>query len=698
MRTLGVLGHGAAAGVFAWLTYALVEYLMVVLVPLARWNYTLPVAHWKWTGIQFSAYMAAGAVFGAVAARAADWCGPAQSNSRARSERLQVLSTMTVVVAFAANIASAGWSARPVELAGCLLLLAALAQCCRDPLRVAWWQFTRLPWVACFLLLSLAKLSDSLSVNSTVIRHGAGGLLLVTAFLACLALARRQTTWWLMGPSSGSRRLVTLGCAGAGLLAASFLSSPAAPDPKSPPSAAAGPESRNIIWVVMDTVRADHCSAYGYPRNTTPFLRKLAGEGMLFRGAIATTNLTLGTHASMFTGLYVSTHGAHFSPSGPRGRRLPKGIPTLARILTERGYRTMAVSANPVLGDFDLLQGFQVTDRRLPLPAAGVERWCLRRPLRALLSLITPTLELDRYVRRGDEITNSALALLSRVRGDGRPYFLFLNYLDAHMPYLPPPPFDALFGNKSAKCDLDHLRGLIRPLYRGERTLESTEREHIVSQYDGGIAYVDHQIGRLMEQLKQWELYDQSLIIITADHGEWLGEKGLLEHSVFLHQEQVHVPLVIKYPGSRTSGIVEDWVSDVDLMPTILDVLNYPVPPGLQGRSLRRIESLANRPVFTEAHHQERLKSWRPDFPMTQQAVLLGSMKLISSSNGSRELYNLDRDPKEERNLHRAGDPAAAELETVLTAWAQSARRRQDSSERPDRKTIERLRTLGYVQ
>ncbi len=229
------------------------------------------------------------------------------------------------------------------------------------------------------------------------------------------------------------------------------------------------------------------------------------------------------------------------------------------------------------------------------------------------------------------------------------------------------------------------------------RPITAAEQRHLLSQYDGGIAYLDSQIGQLLGTLKELGLYDDTLIVITSDHGEALGEKNLVGHSITsLYQDQVHVPLLMRYPNGQRTGESNMLVSHVDIMPTILGVLGYAAPAGVQGRMINDAAA-PDRQVYSEAYGGPlTVITGHHRFRGVKRAVFSGSSKLIVWTNGSPELYDLASDPEETRNLYGRGESAA--LETRLAAWRAQASAERSPAPVRTRPNLDNLKSLGYVQ
>ncbi|MFW6125152.1 MAG: sulfatase, partial [Pirellulales bacterium] len=265
----------------------------------------------------------------------------------------------------------------------------------------------------------------------------------------------------------------------------------------------------NVLLITLDTARKDHLSCYGYARPTTPNIDAVAGESLVYHAAVAASNWTLPSHASMLTGLFPPTHGAHFvgrdQPHVPHtepAARMASQCKTLAEVLQEADYRTVAVVAQFwwLGAHYELDQGFDYYDHRAGAP-----------PL---------------HYRRADQITDLAIEWLEQ--DDGRPFFLFLNYMDPHHPYVPPPPFDRRFQTASSIQSMppswEYFDQLQVQLLQQRRPWPAETTEFLVNAYDGEIAYMDQHVGRLFDWLRSNDYYDSTMIVITSDHGEQFGE------------------------------------------------------------------------------------------------------------------------------------------------------------------------------
>lgn len=310
------------------------------------------------------------------------------------------------------------------------------------------------------------------------------------------------------------------------------------------------PHVRSVVLVVLDTVRADHCSAYGYGKPTTPRLDRLAAEGLLFEHARATAPWTLPSHASLFTGRLAHQHGCHWEH-----RWLADSQETMAERLRDRGFATLGVTTNPNASSlYHLDQGFD--DFR--------ETWRLR----------------ERHRGRSDSaIANAEIREWLEQRDDGRPFFLFVNYADAHLPYAPPPPYDRLFGIANARATaLAGRPDLLQATLVGDEKVGPQDVPGLSALYDGDVRTADERLGELVDLLDELGLKDDTLLIVTSDHGELLGEGGRVDHQLSLAESLLRVPLVVRYPRYVRPARVREPVSLADIKGWIDDFADSRVP------------------------------------------------------------------------------------------------------------------------
>jgi iduronate 2-sulfatase len=231
----------------------------------------------------------------------------------------------------------------------------------------------------------------------------------------------------------------------------------------------------------------------------------------------------------------------------------------------------------------------------------------------------------------------------------------------------------------------------------GNRQITKTERESLIAGYDSGIAYLDAEIGKVLDRLRASGIYENTFIIVTSDHGEAFGEHNLIGHTVTsVFQDGAHIPLLVKFPGQHEGQRSSALVSQVDLLPTVLDIAGYPAPAGLQGRSLRSPRAGSDF-VFSEAHAiGEHDRSIR--MRGVRRAAFTASAKLIMWSSGPPEFYNLTIDPGESQNRYDPNDPVVASLQNSLATWAATMPKQLSKPTKMDKETVDRIRSLGYIQ
>jgi arylsulfatase A-like enzyme len=462
------------------------------------------------------------------------------------------------------------------------------------------------------------------------------------------------------------------------------------------PPSAKGP---NVVLITLDTVRADHLSIYGYDRPSTPQIEALSASSIVFETAHATASYTLASHASLFTGLLPSAHGAHAVPfdtpasdpsEGPLADAdypLPEAVPTLAQDLRRLGYRTEGIAANPsYLAPWSgLARGFDRYDCDDAGRVYGHVPVLLPLSLRLLPELYVRLQ--PGYRRRAAEITDAAIA---RVASGRSPFFLFLNYMDAHEPFQSPAPWDRRFLPQGAPAPgLSQCR-------RIRRNMDAAERACVIAQYDGALAYMDAEVGRLVRWLDQEHLLEDSLVIVTSDHGELFGEHGLVGHDNGLLEGVLRVPLLVKLPGAGESGRVLQPVSLRDV-------------PGMIQRireGSRRIEDIVpKRPgaepvVIAEQWFRRWQKAKDPariDTPALR-AVFALSLKVIEMADGRREVYELSSDPGEDHDLAKERPERFADLAPQLAALGPVGGSRVREKAQLNPEVLRRLMSLGYIQ
>jgi arylsulfatase A-like enzyme len=694
---------GATRGLLTWLVYGIVEFVLACGIPLL-FVPGVELLGWQLRPIAllFGLYALFGTVLGVISGVLLTWTDRHSGSSKSH----ETAAALTLVLAFVANLIPA-WPLSPSEyfaLAIAVMLAASFAGALASSVWEEFTGFLANPWALSLLLLSVPWVNRiALVDHSTTLRVGVSLLLLgVILLLAALWYRLRSGRYEIV-----RRQAVLAGTASLLLLSAALFGGRTSIARADQNSGVQGSGKPNVVLITMDTVRADHLSLYGYERDTTPYLRDLVREATVYTRAAATSDQTLTTHASILTGLYPSWHGSYVAPPNyPYGRPLAARHITLAEVLRANGYWTAAEVANygmlaPWMG---MAKGFAEYHspraiRLSQLPWEFAQPFYLRERAWHLLSPVVDTAAFETHCLRGADINRHAFALLDRARNGDQPFFLFLNYMDAHGPYVVPPPFNTRFPGRDPhfKRLPDHM-WLTFGVNGGQRQISTAERRHLVSQYDGGIAYEDEQIGSLIARLRELGLYENTLIVITGDHGEALGEHDLMQHAVgSVYQDLVHVPLLIKYPKQHEARQSDALASQVDLMPTVLDLVGVALPTGVQGRTLRLPRTGESDAVYSDAIAPLSLFQ-NPRFRGIRRGIFAGSWKLITWTQGPPELYDLAADPEETRNLYRSGDSRANQLADRLSAWAATAPHQIEQPHKLDNNTVERLKSLGYAQ
>jgi arylsulfatase A-like enzyme len=411
------------------------------------------------------------------------------------------------------------------------------------------------------------------------------------------------------------------------------------------------PPRPNVLVLVMDTTRGDRCSFDGNPRPTTPRLEEFAKDAVVFRDAWSPANWTAPAHASLFTGLRVEHHGMH------RGNRryLADGIPTMASSLAAEGWSTACFSNNSVVSpEFGLTHGFE---KQVPL----FDRHDLPYPWA--------------------HTTHDEAALWARGEARaGRPFFLFINDMEPHIPYTPVPEMAARLvrgaptpAETAAASEYEYPHTLGYCLRVEELT--DAKRDLLSDLYDAEIATLDAEIGVLLDQLRADGLLDSTLVVIAGDHGEYLGERHMMEHSLGLNRALLHVPLVVRFPGRFDAGrVVRDVVRLEDVYPTVLETCGVPVPPDLDGVPLTRDLSgrIARAVQYPQDERREGIEKLFGSVPATTpllrgiESVYDGRFHFLRYSDGAEELFDVADDPGESRDVRGAHADDVSRLRGLL--------------------------------
>ena len=407
------------------------------------------------------------------------------------------------------------------------------------------------------------------------------------------------------------------------------------------------PDPPNILFVVIDTLRADHVSSYGYERPTTPTIDRLAREGALFKMAVSTAPYTAPAHASLLTGLYPRQHGVQWTTRRPV---LDSRHPTLPQVLRACGYRTAAFSANHFW--FTREQGFGRGFARFEDAFSSPARVAMRTVYGHKIEdqIIQRVVEDSPWRIGADDINRSVLGWL---KGEpGRPFFAFLNYFDVHDPYLPPQPFRGQFSER------ENPGGVINSYQeRFNPQMAPQQLQEEINAYDGAIAYVDDRVAQLLERVRDLGLEENLLVVITSDHGEAFGEHGLFLHPNSVYREEIHVPLVIWQPGRIPAGArVSQPVSIAALAATVMDLVDHQGPDPFPQRSLARFWEYREAPpeAAWPLVEMEHWNWWHPEAPCGRggmQSLISPEYHYIDHEVLGAELYDWRRDPGEVHNL-----------------------------------------------
>jgi arylsulfatase A-like enzyme len=506
----------------------------------------------------------------------------------------------------------------------------------------------------------------------------------------------------------------------------------------------------NVLFVVMDTVRKDRLTPYGYEKPTTPALESFAEEATVFEQAVAPAPWTLPVHASLFTGMYPSHHGAD------QENPYLEGATTLAQTLSRAGYDTACYSSNAWITPYThLTDGFDDQNNFFEvmpgdfLSGPLARAWKTMNDNDALRTIADKLVSLGNtaheYLAGGDGADSKTPAVIDRTKSfiDGSEnFFAFINLMDAHLPYHPPREFAAEF---APGVDSTEICQNSKEYNSGARDIDDEEWEAIRGLYDAEIAHIDDQLGRLFDWLKETGRWDDTTVIVCADHGELHGEHGLYGHEFCLYDPLVNVPLLVKHP-ELGEGRREDQVELIDLYHTVLDALDVeggePAASGddavpldrtrsLLSASYREFASATNgdpgqrgdgayafveysRPVVELKQLEEKASaagialSEDSRFYSRMRAARRTDAKYVRIDRIEDEAYRLDRDPGETENLAGAGDERIEETEATLAefeaavggAWtdALDADASDDAVSDMDDEARERLRDLGYLE
>jgi len=439
---------------------------------------------------------------------------------------------------------------------------------------------------------------------------------------------------------------------------------------------------RHVIIVSMDTTRADHFGFMGNPSIKTPRLDAIAAESIVLTDCMTVSPTTLPSHTSLFTGKYPHHHGSAWN-----GYMVHPDNVMLAEILKGAGFTTAGFAGSFALDKrFDIDQGFDTYDQTFDLLLDGGRA--------------------GGNQRRAEQVTDAVVAYLDAREIPDR-LFLFAHYFDPHQPYAAPVPFHGMYDPKGGLA--------LSPIIEIDEGLEyDPEKQQVgrrlIPLYAAEVSYMDFHIGRLFDELQQRGILDDAILLVTSDHGEtFMEHQRYFNHGKSVYQTTMHSVCVIRLPGGEGGGRkIEELVANIDLLPTLLDILGISPPPGIDGVAIPlgvTRDIVDQRTRFGQATLPRNRHETDPRWFNILKAryIRSGQYKLIQTPyRETEELYDLESDPGEQRNLLE--DPSqetleiAARLRVELTAWAESADplpSRFDPSQMDD--TIERLKSLGYL-
>lgn len=437
----------------------------------------------------------------------------------------------------------------------------------------------------------------------------------------------------------------------------------------------------NIVLIIMDTARQDHLSCYDYGRKTTPVLEKLARNSTVYHKAYTPAGWTSPAHASLFTGLYPIAHGI-----SQENWVLSEELITIAEILSTGGYETIGIVENPVLAvpnNFD--QGFQHYH----------ETW------------------IEEEENPDINIAVSIFQKFISSRNQQKPFFTFINFIEPHAPYNSSGPFyETFLSDRSIK--LEHNMWL--EYFLGKFEFSEMEISHLLELYDAEILYTDFLIGQIIKSLRKHDLWRDTVFIVTSDHGENISDHEMMDHVFSVHESIIKIPLIIHYPKLFPPGTKDyDPVLLLDIFPTLLHLSgidkDYFLSQGLDLLENNR----GGRKIFAEYYYPTQAINCFPEeeqedirlerFKRRIKAVIDGGFKFIWGSDGVHELYDLEKDPKEEVNLINEKkfinqkQMLMEALENYIKNYQiNSTISPEDSLGKMDSKTLEALRALGYIK
>jgi len=423
----------------------------------------------------------------------------------------------------------------------------------------------------------------------------------------------------------------------------------------------------NVIFVIVDTMRADHVGCCGYQRKTTANIDGLARGSILFDNAIVPAPWTLPSVGAIWTSQYPSVFGIR-----DKIAVIDPKFTTLAEMLKAQGYKTKGIVSHILLSArLGMGKGFDSYDESASFGHEGVS---------------------------SPQVTEKAMSFLNE--SHDQPFFLFLHYFDPHYNFILHERYN-YYPSYKGRIKSNHP---ILDLWRLRDTLSEDDIRFLIALYDSEIAFVDEHIGKVLDEVKRRGLYDNSIIVVTSDHGEEFMERGWIGHTTTLYQELIRVPLIMRIPGHRPS-VTKRPVGLINLVPTLCKCLGFEIPEGLEGRPLifEPGDSGTGEAIFSETFNSQTQRPV-PKKPIAFRSVLMGSRKLIYDQiNDSKQIFDLSADPSEKNNLSAQTGEEDKALVLALKEWMEDVEAKKNRAliER-DSKVLtpeqrDQLESLGYL-
>lgn len=481
-------------------------------------------------------------------------------------------------------------------------------------------------------------------------------------------------------------------------------------------------ESPNVLFIVMDTSRAK----IAFNREVMPTVASIADEGATFKNAFTTAPWSLPSHASIFTGQYSSHHNTHAGST-----QFNPDVPPLAEVFAQQGYETHAISNNIWISpEFGFDRGFQTFQKGWQLVEGGADIGRISKEQAAatdqaraiadeLLRVDAPKTIINTlfalFARKrydsGAWLTNKRLFRWLQSRDESQPFFAFLNYLEPHLPY--DPPGDAIKRIAGNEADLEEIRSVPQDAWgylTGDVELSDQDFNHLRTLYAAELSYLDRRLKSVYNRLDSLGILDETIIIITGDHGENIGDHGLMDHQYCLYDTLLHVPLIIRYPPEFEAGREYKRLVELrDIYPSLIDLCNISKPLHDTQAHQHVLHDDDREYVLGEyLTPQPSMETLESRFGTLSEKVrihdrALASIrtqewKLIIGSDGSQSLYDLRDDPHEQQDVYEQYEEIANELRNELPEPVSDIKGGGETSDRDvDGRTERRLKDLGYL-